>query len=299
MLAYLQLLRLPTVFTAMADIFLGFLLTHDNIDSTNWPRFASLLIASCGLYLAGMVFNDVFDIEQDRAERPTRPIPSRRVSRTTAVVIGSVLILIGAFAANVTEWSYHVALALIAAIFAYDAYLKRTPLGPLGMGACRFLNVLLGASGLPMAPAWSDLISQPAFWCALGLGTYIAGVTWFARTEAKVSARGQLIGALAVSLGGIGLLGWLVVTHDPARANLVVAQLLLGMIAVNVTLRALSAIGDPSPERVQPLIPLMLLSYVMLCATLVYWHTGNGQYALATACLVIPALLLKRLIPMT
>jgi len=166
------------------------------------------------------------------------------------------------------------------------------------MGLCRFLNVLLGASDIPQLQ-WSEFVASSPFWCALGLGTYIVGVTWFARTEAKTSSRLQLVGAMLVVLGGIALLAWLTTTHVMHADNRMIVPLMFGMIAANVSLRAATAIADPTPDHVQPMIPLMLLSYVMLCATLVYWHTGNGQYALATACLVIPALLLKRVIPMT
>jgi hypothetical protein len=58
MLAYLQLIRLPTVFTAMADIILGYVLTHAYIVGPNgWEspqKFFGLLIASCCLYMSGM-----------------------------------------------------------------------------------------------------------------------------------------------------------------------------------------------------------------------------------------------------
>ena len=85
MLAYLQLIRLPTVFTAMADIVLGYVLTHRVIvGPEGWDdpaKFFGLLASSCCLYLAGMVFNDVFDRKQDAEERPSRPIPSRRWAR--------------------------------------------------------------------------------------------------------------------------------------------------------------------------------------------------------------------------
>lgn len=297
MLAYLQLLRLPTVFTAMADIFLGFLLTHEEISVEDWPKFASLLAASSCLYLAGMVFNDVFDVKQDAIERPTRPIPSGRVSRKTAALIGGVLLILGAFAANVSPKStLPVATCLMVAILAYDAYLKRTPLGPLGMGLCRFLNVMLGAS---LVPIGTNFWTNPQLTCAIGLGTYIVGVTWFARTEAKQSSRLQLALAMLVLLGGIGTLAGLIATRPAESSNPIIAYLLLTMIAGNLTLRAASAIADPIPSKVQPMIKLMLLSYVMLCATMVYWHTGNGNLALATACLVIPAILLGKFIPMT
>lgn len=39
-----------------------------------------LIAASAALYLAGMVLNNVFDIELDRDEQPYRPLPSGRIS---------------------------------------------------------------------------------------------------------------------------------------------------------------------------------------------------------------------------
>lgn len=296
MLAYLQLLRLPTVFTALADIFLGFILTHREFQP--WDKFAGLLVASSCLYLAGMVFNDVFDVQQDTRERSNRPIPSGRVPIWSAVLLGVSLMAAGVGAASqVAPWSLFIAACLVPAILGYDAILKRTPLGPLGMGLCRFLNVMLGASDFGWR-AYLFFLGNPQITCAIGLGLYIIGVTWFARTEAKQSSRLQLGGALLVSLSGIGLLAWLV-NYRPAEAGPETVYLLLGMIAANVSLRAFSAIADPTPQRVQPMIKLMLLSYVMLCATLVYWHTGDGQLALITACLVVPAVLLGKSIPMT
>jgi 4-hydroxybenzoate polyprenyltransferase len=296
MLAYLQLIRLPTVFTAMADIFLGYLLTHGGFEP--WPKFAGLLAASSGLYLAGMVFNDVFDVKQDAIERSNRPIPSGRVSLAAAAVLGGVLLLVGIVAASrVGPRCATLAVCLALAILAYDAVLKHTPLGPFGMGLCRFLNVMLGASDL--AGEGTPLWANPQLACATGLGIYIVGVTWFARTEARVSSRRQLVGALLVVLSGIGILAGLVAATPAGPANPTIVYLMLGMIAANVALRAASAIGDPTPARVQPNIKLMLLSYVMLCATMVYWHAGDGRPALLTACLVIPALLLGRVIPMT
>ena len=86
-LAYLRLLRLPTLFTALADIFLGFLLTHSTLISDEGPNpltsFLLLCLASAGLYLSGMVFNDYFDRLIDAQERPTRPIPKKWTRHST------------------------------------------------------------------------------------------------------------------------------------------------------------------------------------------------------------------------
>jgi 4-hydroxybenzoate polyprenyltransferase len=262
-----------------------------------YEQFLTLLGASCGLYLSGMVFNDVFDRQQDAVERPNRPIPSSRVPLRNAILLGAALMLGGvAAAAMVTPPTLYVAGLLAATIFLYDFALKRTPLGPIAMGSCRFLNVMLGAAG--SYDRWFQLWARPQLVCAIGLGVYIIGVTWFARTEAKQSNRGQLSVALVTLNAGLGVLVWLICTW-PNEARPELALMLLAMIAGSMNFRAIAAIRDASPPRVQGMIKLFLLNYVTICATLVYWHTNNSPLALGTACLVIPALLLSRVIPMT
>ena len=81
LLGYLQLLRLPNVFTAIADVLMGFLVTHAVIQPGEGWILALLATTSVLLYMAGMVLNDVFDADVDARERPWRPIPSGRVSR--------------------------------------------------------------------------------------------------------------------------------------------------------------------------------------------------------------------------
>lgn len=296
MRAYLQLLRLPAVFTAMADIILGFLLTQGAFAPVE--KFLSLLAASCCLYLSGMVFNDVFDVAQDTVERPERPIPSGRVSRRSAATLGSILMAVGIVIAwIVAAQSQVVSVLLAVAILAYDAVLKRTPLGPLAMGACRFLNVMLGASYF----GWSEMSlfwAPPQILAAAGLGIYIVGVTWFARHEASVSSSSELLKALVVLDCGLAILHGLLLSM-PGRGQPSLTLLLLALIAVPLNLRAIAAIRSPEPARIQGLIRLFLLNYVTLCATVVYWHTGNGLLALMTACLVLPAMALSRLIAMT
>src|SRR5437870_10761580 len=157
---YAQLVRLPNVFTAFADIGLGILATWQLTPealSPGWIWSALFLLAASGcLYCGGMVFNDVFDLEQDKRERPLRPIPSGRVSRSAAAVFGAVLLTAGIGFAWLGGWSrnssltHHsslfIACLLAVCILLYDGWLKRFWAGPLGMGACRFLNVLLGLS---------------------------------------------------------------------------------------------------------------------------------------------------------
>src|SRR5260370_3647465 len=93
LLPYAQLVRLPNAFTAIADIVLGFLVTGAlwSEGGIRWSRlgsFVCLLIASTLLYWAGMVWNDYFDLAEDRRDRPGRPLPSGRVPVGTAVGLG-------------------------------------------------------------------------------------------------------------------------------------------------------------------------------------------------------------------
>ena len=84
--AWLQLLRLPNVFTAAADVTMGYVVAKGELQPA--LHFGLLVAASCLLYLSGMVLNDVFDAEVDAVEQPHRPIPSGRVSRRAAALVG-------------------------------------------------------------------------------------------------------------------------------------------------------------------------------------------------------------------
>ena len=103
------------------------------------------------LYAAGTALNDVFDLEIDRAERPGRPLPSGRVSAAVGRLARrpGAAGRPGAGLASGSVVSGIVAAILAGCILAYDAGLKHTPLGPVFMGACRGLNLLLGMSHAP------------------------------------------------------------------------------------------------------------------------------------------------------
>jgi hypothetical protein len=292
---YLQLVRLPAVFTAMADVFLGFLLTHASLAPVG--TFVLLLVASSSLYLAGMALNDVFDRERDAVERPGRPIPSGRVTVRAAVILASVLMLVGVGAAAVVGvMSLLIAVGLVGCILLYDGPLKGTPLGPVVMGGCRFLNVMLAASAVP-AP-WQP----PQLWIAGAMGLYVVGVTWFARNEAGTSSRFDLIGsAVVVNLGFAGVVAT-VLLHDWPHADRIdpsTVLLLFAVVALTIDRRLFAAIASPTPGRVQNAVRTMLLTIIVIDATLVVVATASVPLGLATAALLVPALVLGRFIWVT
>jgi 4-hydroxybenzoate polyprenyltransferase len=296
-------MRFPAVFTALADVAAGYAVAGHAVHAARIDPFvlALLLMTSAGLYLAGMVFNDVFDREIDARERPGRPIPSGRVPLDQAVILGGMLMVVGIGAAAAAgESSLIVALLLTAAIFAYDGWLKATPLGPVAMGACRFLNVLLGASGHPEAiTVWRDGWSLAPFWVAAGMGLYIAGVTWFAREEAGRSRRAPLVGgAVLLNVGLLVLMGW-IADRLAGEANRVAFLLAFLLIAATIDRRALAGIADPEPAAVQTAVRMMLLSIIVIDAVLVMAAGGDVVFAVCTAALLIPATTLGRWIYVT
>src|SRR5262249_4206083 len=107
-----------------------------------WCMFFCLMIGSIFLYWSGMVWNHYFDLDQDRKERPGRPLASGRVSLRAAVrlavslmVFGLVLALAADFLSETGRWlSSPIALALVASILLYDGLLKCTFAGPFMMG---------------------------------------------------------------------------------------------------------------------------------------------------------------------
>ena len=291
--AYLQLVRFPAVFTAMADIVLGFVLARGCLSPV--PEFAALLIASTCLYLAGMALNDYFDREIDAKERPRRPIPSGRISPRAALSLGTILIVAGLASACLAGMAAAlIAVLLVVLILAYDGVLKATPVGPVAMGGCRLLNVLLGASGAVL-PTWKS----PQLGVAIAMGIYVAGITWFARREAVTSSRTQLIGAAIMVHGGILLLLALLLAGGPGSSAVYLAALLLLIVVAFVDYRVVPALTEPTPAKVQAGVKQMLLGIVLFDATMVYWATGSAGLALGTALLIVPAATLGRFIFIT
>ena len=281
LLDYLRLFRLTNVFTAIADVTMGFLFVHGTLRP--WPVFLSLAAASSLLYTAGMVLNDVGDVEQDRQERPHRPLPAGRITLAAARRLGWVLLISGTLCGslagllglvdNAPVWrSGLVATLLAGCVVLYDGGLKRTLAGPLGMGACRLLNVLLGMSvAAPWTVAPTVLgYGAPHLLAAGGIGLYIVGVTWFARTEATISRRWSLGAAIVVMLCGIGLLGML---HAELAAEFPRTLprestwfLLLGLLAFVIVRRCAVAVAEPSPRHVQLAVKNCLRSLIFLDA---------------------------------
>ena len=206
--AYLQLLRPPNILTAVADILGGaaislgwtilpisqatFILDQapSEFDLNNlwW-----LVLSTVCLYGAGVVLNDYFDASIDQVERPERPIPSGKVSRRNAGVLGFTLLILGIGAAfKAAMVSGFTALIIAFLVVLYDRFSKHHSLwGPLNMGFCRGANMMLGVSILP------EMITPLLFITVIPI-TYIAAITLVSRGEVHGASGSNLTLALII-----------------------------------------------------------------------------------------------------
>jgi 4-hydroxybenzoate polyprenyltransferase len=290
---YLELMRLPNVFTSMADVAMGFLFVRELTGSTDSWLLAVLLVSSSLLYLAGVVLNDVFDLELDLQERPDRPLPSGRISPSAARRFGWGLLLVGTVLGWVAAFIIGsilpaaIVVILVASILIYDAGLKYTPIGPVLMGACRTFNVLLG-----MSAAGTPFTAE--HWVVAGaIGLYIAGITWFAKTENVRSSRLHLALSTIVMMSGIALLSSLpywterinpLLQAEPQRWWLL--MLILGML---IGWRCLRAVIAPSPAQVQAAVAQSILSLIILDAVACFAIRGVFWAAMILL-LLVPAM---------
>ncbi len=295
--ALAELVRVPNLPTAMADSLMGALFVSADQSTGGWPAVTLVALASALLYAGGVTLGDVFDVAEDARRRPSRPIPSRRVSLPMARLVGVELLLLGSTAAWFAAffagslWPGITAILLIAAIAAYSAGLKRTFLGPAAMGSCRALNVLLGVStAVHSAPAAVWLI-------AAAIGIYTSGITLFARTEETVSRRSLLLAATAMMTAGPGLLACLPLTDAPLIANLAAEPvrwiILMAILAVMILWRCLPPLSDPRPMLVQITVAYAIMTLVVLDAAAAFAVRGVWA-AVVILALLIPTILLAQ-----
>ena len=298
MLHWLRLLRISALPSAIANVLVGFLIAHQSWQPTG--QFLLLIVASSCLYLAGMVSNDVFDFSRDQQQRPNRPLPSGAISISAATTVYTLLMVVAAVCGLLTdETSVAIVIAIIVCIFLYNGLLKQTPFAPLFMGACRSLNILLGASTVAGGVTAFPIL---LWWVAGSVGVLIAGITLFASKETQTNKRSRLSGAGAVIGVGILLLamtGYATISTDSYFDIHKFAVLIL-FICFPSIVRIFNAISNPEPKPIQTAIVSMLRSLILLDAAVCFLVSPNQlAYSLCVVALLIPGLILSRLIPPT
>jgi 4-hydroxybenzoate polyprenyltransferase len=263
----LILMRPPNLPTAAADILTGaaiagfFAIAWSLLPQETIIGFILLILASVCLYAGGVVLNDVFDFKTDQVERPERPIPSGVVSLKLASLLGGSLLVLGillSFICNI--YAGLVALCLASAIILYDSLAKHHGFfGPLSMGLCRGLNLLLGMCvlGLPSYSNWVYILIPII---------YIFAVTLISRGEVHGQNKRHLVfSALLYAL----VISFILLMHNLtivyALAQVLPFLLLFGMAIFTPLVKAYK---DNSPKNIKKAVKAGVLSLVIMNAAI-------------------------------
>lgn len=277
-LAVLRLLRAGALFSPAADIVAGLTLAGGawSIDAVR------AALASVCLYGAGMVLNDFFDLEEDRKQRPERPLPQGVLKPITALALGLGLLGSGIALAPAQTRVAHIAIAVL--VLGYDTILKRKTLTAVAtMGVLRGLNLLTGAILVVGGTDGLDGLTTPSLAAAGCYGLIIATITLLGRLEDLSRANPRMVASLFALPPVLGLIALTTTPNGALAASLaLVPTVLFG--------RFCRARGrDWPPQQIRRGVGLLLLGCMLYDALLC---VGAGRYFEAGG--VILALLAAR-----
>ena len=174
---YLQLVRLPGIFTAFSNVLIGYFFSFS---FNSEVIFLPYLLATSGmLFCSGMIFNDYFDYNLDKKERSFRPLPSGKISKQNALLIGFIFLILANISAFFLGFdSLIISLILSCMILFYNLKLKSISfLGIFSLSIIRMLNILLGFSIIGISFEFIQYLFP--------LGIFIVGISILAKNEIK------------------------------------------------------------------------------------------------------------------
>lgn len=281
--SYLQLCRPANIITAIADILAGVAIASFStaITGINPIGIVLLCISTIGLYGGGIVFNDIFDLELDKIERPERAIPSGRISLKNAYIFGTMLLLIGIIAAFLNNnLSGIIALLVAISALVYDKYGKHHSfLGPINMGLCRGGNLILGMS---------IVTSTVSEWWWLGIlpVCYIAAITMISRGEVHGGNKNTLY--FAGFLYVIVSISQLTIAYK--LDNLLITLTFVALHIYLIFKPSINAISNPIGPNIGKAVKAGVLALIVMDAA---WVSVSGNFVLALFVLILLPISIK------
>ena len=325
--AWAQLVRVPNTLTSCADVLAGFVLAVGigwQFESIG-PSLLVISLASICLYWAGMVLNDVHDIEEDIAQRRNGPLVRGLIDVRSARIAGWGLLFAGIVLATASAYLLpdsvetrpfwlvgSNALILAVLIVAYDSSLKATSWGPLLMGLCRGFNMLMGVSlGVCLNMSGDSSLTLPVTssldWPSICLATvghvgFVTGITLAARREGLLSQSSVRLGmSWGVSFLGVASIAASSVwsTNRVLRLDPIVwFPLFVAMLAMPWLRRAIVSIQSPGIGTLVPAIKQAILSIIFLDAAIAF-QFGGLMPGMLICGLALPTFALSRIFRVT
>ncbi|WP_231729812.1 UbiA-like protein EboC [Pedobacter sp. Leaf176] len=279
--AYLRIMRPANIVTSVADILAGIAISGILIESiaTPWLKIACLCLSTACLYGGGIVFNDVFDAELDKIERPERAIPSGIISITNATILGTVLLVSGiSLASLISLTSGLLAFAVSCFALLYNKIGKHHPFfGPLSMGICRGLNLLIGLSIVP------EMLHHNYFLAIIPV-IYIFSITMTSRGEVHGGHIKNLYLAAVLYAIVIGSIAWFAFANERLLWSLLFLLPFAWMIFKPLS----KAIKNPIGKNIGGAVKAGVISLILMDAA---WAVTFDA--------LIPAFIIAALLPLS
>ncbi len=304
---WIQLVRLPNVFSLIANCAAAAIIAVGSLSKLN--TVIPLFFVSILAYWAGMIFNDVNDLEEDRKHRPDRPLAAGKISPAVANHVATAMLMLGLLVLSIVVvlakgdsefmvYSLGCYCLLWLSIRLYNSKLKATLLGPLLMGLCRALNILVvgyAMLGVYWEKEFSTVVEFPDTMVAyaVAMGVYICGITVYASREEQSSNQGALALGIILELAGLVVIGCLpmwtpgrpVSWYFPTNSAYPV---LIGLIGLTILNRGIQGVVHPVPRKVQLAVKHAILSIIMIDAAIVLVFAGQW-YGIGVVLLLLPA----------
>jgi 4-hydroxybenzoate polyprenyltransferase len=270
---WIELARLSNLPTVLTNVLTGGALAGAAL-GLEWLRLTAAGAAVVGLYVAGMMLNDVADATHDSVVRPERPIPSGRVARRDAA--GAVAVLAAAAVALLAALGpapLAAGLLLLSCIVAYDLLHRQRPWTVCLMGGCRGLVYWVAAAGIAWPTSTSALIAVSAT-----VAIYTLAFTWVARSENEPQLdRRRWIAALLPLL----VLAPALVIRPRSWIGAIAVAALLAVVLTEAARRVLRR-----PPRTRAAVLLWLSGLCLMDAYFLMLLERRGLAGLAMVCWV-------------
>lgn len=272
---YLQLTRPANVITAIADIWAGFAIAGawdymatDYVygEGNFWLNLLWLSLSTIGLYAGGVAFNDIADAKLDALERPERPIPSGRASKSKATLMATSLLILGVLAAaqvNIHAAVLAFGVAVLAVLYDYWGKHQRI-IGPINMGLCRSGNLLLGIS---VAPEVLEKIWPIGILPLI----YVAAITMISRGEVHGKNRSALFAGGAMYISILLAIFALAYLESPGYLQVIPFLILLGYMIFPPLAKA---IRTQEPKFIGKSVKAAVISLIIVNASLASAFSG-------------------------
>jgi len=244
------------------------------------------IITSILLYIGGVALNDYFDFEEDKKQRPNRPLPSGRIPKLNALFLATIAfgtsLLIAYY---IGPLSFSISILLIVTIFGYDYYLKNSLIGPIVMATARVLNILLGLSTYSNTISYNSvtgLVLSDSF-------LYIFGISLISRSEThpKISK---------LSIGSVFIIMILIVSSLAVYiflGSLKFDSLLNLMIFVLIVFFTLVKFYNTDKQQPQKIVRNLIMTIIILDSVFLSGILGLS-YGLSILALLVPSIILSK-----